>query len=580
MSQVSTAPDVRGTADGVRVVLFGMPDAGKSSLLGALAQAAQTQEHVLNGRLVDKTHGLVELQRRLYEDRPRETLEEVAPFPVQLEPFPPRGQDAPPPPVDAVLIDCDGRVANKLISRKEALQGGRSEGALAQAVLDADTLVLVVDASSEPAVLKRDFGQFALFLRLLEQSRGQRAEVGGLPVYLILTKCDLLAQPADTTTSWMDRIEERKRQVDRGFQEFLAKQAEREHMPFGKVELHLWATAVKRPALADAPARPREPYGVAELFRQCLASGATHRQQRRRAESRLKWTVGLVGAVVGVMALLAGFLFLSQPAPETGKLVAEVTALKEQTDPRAEKRLREPLDERLKKLQEVSASKHFPDLPRELQDFVVANLDELTAYRAWAARVWEAERAFDALRIEEDPQRAKARDGKVPPLDEKALGEVHKRLDELFEPPLYRDVWAPTQPARDAQARRQEVGALAAAVRQTREGYRKLPEKLRALKDLWMNKDARQADLEARAKGILAEVRALPQPKGAGKKVLAQRTTDAGVAQVTAAQVFRVESVQNAYDEWTVNWNEEWVRDGEATPAQEWVKYLARDRGK
>src|SRR5437763_5359547 len=108
----------------VRIVLFGMPDAGKSSLLGALAQAAQTQEHVLNGRLLDQGHGLVELQRRLYEERPRQTLEEVAPFPVRLEPFPQRGDDAAPPPLDAVLFDCDGRVANELLTDKGALQGG------------------------------------------------------------------------------------------------------------------------------------------------------------------------------------------------------------------------------------------------------------------------------------------------------------------------------------------------------------------------------------------------------------------------------------------------------------------------
>src|SRR5205085_177100 len=255
--------------------------------------AAQTQEHVLNGRLLDQGHGLVELQRRLYEERPRQTLEEVAPFPVRLEPFPQRGDDAAPPPLDAVLFDCDGRVANELLTDKGALQGGRPRGELARAVLRADTLVLAVDAAADPATLQRDFGQFALFLRLLEQGRGQRTEVGGLPVYLILTKCDLLAHPADTAAGWMDRIEERKRQVDRSFQEFLARQAEREHMPFGKIELHLWATAVKRPALADAPAKPREPYGVAELFRQCLASGVAYREHRQRAESRLQWTVGL-----------------------------------------------------------------------------------------------------------------------------------------------------------------------------------------------------------------------------------------------------------------------------------------------
>src|SRR5437867_13364665 len=80
--------------EALRLVLFGMPAAGKSSLLGALAQAAQTQEHILNGRLVDRSQGLIELQRRLYEEQPRETLEEVAPYPISLEPLAERNRSA------------------------------------------------------------------------------------------------------------------------------------------------------------------------------------------------------------------------------------------------------------------------------------------------------------------------------------------------------------------------------------------------------------------------------------------------------------------------------------------------------
>ena len=71
-----TPPPAPGD-DALRIVLFGMPDAGKTSLLGGLAQAAQTQEHLLNGHLADPTHGLAELQHRVYDEGPRETLEEV-----------------------------------------------------------------------------------------------------------------------------------------------------------------------------------------------------------------------------------------------------------------------------------------------------------------------------------------------------------------------------------------------------------------------------------------------------------------------------------------------------------------------
>src|SRR5579864_9200793 len=66
MAQATPAATAQD-AGAVRIVLFGMPDAGKSSLLGALAQAAQTQEHLLNGHLTDLSQGLAELQRRLYD---------------------------------------------------------------------------------------------------------------------------------------------------------------------------------------------------------------------------------------------------------------------------------------------------------------------------------------------------------------------------------------------------------------------------------------------------------------------------------------------------------------------------------
>src|SRR2546425_11032942 len=118
----ATAPSlVRLDRSALRIVLFGMPDAGKSSLLGALAQAAQTQEHMLNGHLTDLSSGLSELQRRLYEEAPRETLEEVVPYPVAFEPFAKAGATAPDGRMEAVLVDCDGRVANDLLARRRSL---------------------------------------------------------------------------------------------------------------------------------------------------------------------------------------------------------------------------------------------------------------------------------------------------------------------------------------------------------------------------------------------------------------------------------------------------------------------------
>src|SRR5437870_4920712 len=112
----------------VRIVLFGMPDAGKSSLLGALAQAAQIQEHLLNGHLTDLSQGLGELERRLYEDGPRETLEEVISYPVAFEPFGPKDRVRDNGRFEAVLVDCDGRVANELVARRRPLGQDGADG--------------------------------------------------------------------------------------------------------------------------------------------------------------------------------------------------------------------------------------------------------------------------------------------------------------------------------------------------------------------------------------------------------------------------------------------------------------------
>jgi 50S ribosome-binding GTPase len=436
MPATTTLPAAPPSRGALRIVLFGMPDAGKSSLLGALAQAGQTQEHLLNGTLTDRSQGLIELQRRLYEDRPRETLEEVTSYPVALVPRQAAGAAR-----EAVLVDCDGRVANELLSRRRTLGTSQADGALARAILEADTLVLVVDASASAEAIERDFGQFGRFLRLLEQNRGQRSEVGGLPVYLVLTKCDLLGRATDSNIAWMERIEERKREVDRRFKEFLAGQADQGPLPFGKIELHLWATAVKRPALKDAPAKPREPYGVAELFRQCLDSAVVFRQRQARATRRLSGILTAVFALAGGMLLLILYFLLSRPGSETTALENEIRTFRSAHDRPAEL-LKEPVDDRLKQLQRFKSDADFKKLPTELQDYVVRKVNELEAYQRYNKEF------LDKVR---DPKFAKS------------LEELNQIEDSLKQTPLpspYNEEWAQTRAAQRQRLWEQDIDVL------------------------------------------------------------------------------------------------------------------------
>jgi hypothetical protein len=412
-------------ANALRIVLFGMPDAGKSSLLGALAQAAQVQEHLLNGHLIDSTHGLAELLHRLYEEAPRETLEEVVPYTVAFDPFPAGATGR--AHLDAVLVDCDGRVANELLSRRRSLTAADHDGSLAAEILRADALVLVVDASAPPSQIDADFTEFGRFLRLLEQSRGRRSDVGGLPVFLVLTKCDLLAQPGDHVTAWMDRIEEHKRQVGQRFQEFLARHAAMGPLPFGSIDLHLWATAVKRPALVDSPARPREPYGVAELFRQCLEYAGGFRDRRSRSHWRLLWTVGGTAGVVTVMAAALLGLVLSRPQDRPTALAAQVDNYRlTEGSKTASERLRGPLQRRISELKEIVSAPDFLKLSTEDQEFVHARLRELEAYLEYRDQI---------QRVHPEDVRSEA-----------DLRRLENHLDNDLAPPSpYEREWAQTE---------------------------------------------------------------------------------------------------------------------------------------
>jgi hypothetical protein len=432
-----------------------MPDAGKSSLLGALAQAAQTQEHVLNGRLVDLSRGLAELQQRLYEERPRETLEEVTPYPVRLEPFTSREPSATATPIDAVLVDCDGRVANELLGEEHPVEPEQGDRALSKAILNADTLVLVVDASADPGTVERDFGQFTRFLRHLEHDRGRRSDIGGLPVYLVLTKCDLLAKKGDTTRSWMESIEERKRQVDARFQEFLARQAEEDLVPFGQIDLHLWATAVKRPALADAPAKPREPYGVAELFRQCFESAQEFRESWQRASRRLNLTVGSAVAVLVLLLFLAAFLVLNRARPEVKELEEKIEQFRMKAGTSATQRLKEPLRDTTARLHDFESNPEFSRIAPELHKYVTDYLAEAEAYEKYTRKIEEAARhRLSAVQTDEE------------------LKEIQDRLEGLAPPAPYESAWADTVAVRLRNGWLADARALRKAIDQEESWFR------------------------------------------------------------------------------------------------------------
>jgi hypothetical protein len=528
---IATPLAPRAASAPLQIVLFGMPAAGKSSLLGALGQASQSQEHLLHGRLTDPSHGLGELQRRLYGDKPRRTSEEIVPYPVHFEPFAANQEGAADDQLDAVFIDCDGQVANDLLARRKELSDSSPEGTLAREILDADTLILVVDASAPPSQVDADFVEFGRFLHMFERQRGQRIEVGGLPVFLVLTKCDLLARPEDTPAVWMEHIEESKRQVDKRFHEFMARgEGADGSRAFGHIDLHLWATAVKRPALAGVPAKSHEPYGVAELFRQCFVDAAEFRRRCRRSRTRLIWTLaGTCGLLVLLLGMIATLAIGHGFSRSSGDLQARIENYQLNEGRTVVERLRgSPADLRQKiaAWAEFRNDPGYNNLPPQTRDLVRDRLEELKAYSAYL----EALRAKPALPAGGD------------------RADLELLVDALKTSlALPRPEWGATEAGRLHDDRLDEAQALLKAVALVEDWYKsqtQTAEKLWLFPDRLPAKDGAELNWPAwqgKANDLLTQAAAPPA-----------RETDPvpGAATYTYATILRLPAVSRAREDW------------------------------
>lgn len=443
-------PSESGLAEkeALRLVLFGLPAAGKSSLLGALLQTSDTQPVQLAGVVADRSHRLEDLRQRVYfSNQPTRTVEEVVPYPVEYRPT---ASDA--RPLNAILIDCDGQVAIDLLRRRKSLTELSAERALAKAVLDADGLLLIIDASAPVKQMEADFEEFGRFLSQMELSRGARTDIGGLPVYLVLTKCDLLAHPGQPREQWQKQIEERQRYVAERFKSFLLRRkSDQEARTFGVVDLYQAATATSQPPFANAGAKPLEPYGVGSLFQQAFQQAASYRARRRAARQRLYWTMGLGGTLVGILIglILALLFFPSNP------FIPDPTTLAQ--------RLAGPLaavEARLKEKIALRDAADFNNLPSGRREEIVTQIKELEDYLAYYRRVVDV--TWPGV-IESEAELRKVRDN------------LKKNLVAPKE-------WARTEAGKVSASYLRDADALLAAAEEARIWYQRQGDRLR---DLW-----------------------------------------------------------------------------------------------
>ena len=279
-------------------------------------------------------------------------------------------------PGDVQVIDCSGQSALELLQSEKAFAGSHP---LKKPILDADAVMLVIDVSAQKKQINDDFRQAARWLKQLHQFRGKRTDVAALPVYVVLTKCDLLATHDDTLVTWKTRIEVAKSEYEENFRKYLD-----QHAPgFGTIQLKVLATSIKQPSFGDKSTKTAEPFGVSELFRDCLRSANDFQQRRQTSQSRLQnVVVGMLGLVV-MLALSVVFLSEFQP-PSRGTTLDEKLQLalpkREATSVDRLAGTVQKLEDKKQKLTEIEAHGDFNRLPTESQEAVSRYREELSQY--------------------------------------------------------------------------------------------------------------------------------------------------------------------------------------------------------
>lgn len=352
----------------LRVVFFGPPRSGKSALLvafGDIASVGAEEEPVelAVGPQPSDAAGREVIRRMVSVDLPDSDL---------------RG-------TSVTLIDCDGEAAGRLLGDTTALTRPRVRDALLDAIRSAEALVVTVDATDTEGEIDALLANLKLFLQSLREGRAFGREVGGLPVFLTLTKCDLLYRAGMGPSEWAAAVEARLKEVRGRFDERFGTE---DGALFGNIAVHHLATAATLPKLpsfrysADASGQ----FHGDELVRDVLEAASEYRDRRRQSRRRLNWTVT---AALGLLALmLIGFALLAtvgEPGPVQA-LALRVRQAQEQEGPPEVRLADRNFARNRARVQELRAAPYFAALPADLREWVAAREREFGAYAEYRQR--------------------------------------------------------------------------------------------------------------------------------------------------------------------------------------------------
>jgi len=437
---VIARPPTPGSAEAraLRIVFFGAPRSGKTSLLEAFERICSAEAETAPVPLQLAEGASVVLQKRLVDLPDFNAIADAA-----------------------LLFDCDGGASRKLLDQPEELARNRARSELAGAIRDADALVLVVEARSTEADIESHFRAFQVFLNSLRTGRTFDREIGGWPIFLTLTKCDKLHEPGMPVDEWLNRVDLEMERLEARFLERFNEAVETpgNRFAFGSLELATEATATALPEELRLPAYNLGDgtHNLDAFVPDVLRAAADYRARSRAARRRLKWTAAGVVALFAMMLALMLTLFAVGESSPLEKLTQRAAALEAQSEPAASYLAEKAIARRRLELERIRGDGEFAGLSPHSQQFVEARLREIDAYSAYKSE-------FAA------PQFA--------PADVRTTGMFQRLQSDLetglVPPSEYADAWADTEAVRLRQKWRDDLRLLGESEDRVQAWYRRL----------------------------------------------------------------------------------------------------------
>lgn len=430
-----SSPPPPAVANPVRVVFFGPPRSGKSKLLDAVVAVARTQADDAVPLVPADSGSVIQagevIRRRVSIDLPG-----------------PRAVTG-----DIEFIDCDGRAAQELLADADRLRSAQARSELTSSVRSTDALVVVIDTSSPPEHVDEVFAQLHTFLKVLRDQRTADREVGGLPVFLVLCKCDELARRGEGFTDWQERVQEALKRLEGRFREWF-EDGGGPYLAFGSTELSVAATATSWPDVIGGVPDSTNGFGVDELHADLIRAARDHRDRSARSRARLTWTAGIaVGLLSLLLVSLIGLSATREPAA-VDALAERVKRMRQALGPPEVRLADERFERNRREVQSAREAPVFDLLPADLQKYVEDELRQFSAYELYRHK-------FDP------PQ--------FSPADVRTSGEraeLETALEtRLAPPPEFAPEWQRTEAVQLRDKWRGDLRRLTDAERQVHEWY-------------------------------------------------------------------------------------------------------------